>query len=205
MSKIYSEKLNKKEIEILQYIEEEISKKGNSPSLREISENTTLKSPTTVSKYLKNIEEKGYIEIVRKKGKISYIQLKREIYKRVEENENNNTRKISKVKISSVPLIGRIYDKENPFSSKNIEEIIGVPVEFAKQENVFAFKNTSNEFKDKGMPRSAIIVVDKKHRLIPGDYVAKYIDGKFSIAKYKRGEKTDIVGKVIGSYIDIKF
>ena len=91
------------------------------------------------------------------------------------------------------------------FTEINYEELISVPVSIGMEENLFAFKNISSELTEVGMPKSSIIIVDKKTKPIHGDFVAKYIDGQFNIIKYQRGEDEHIVGKIIGSYTDITY
>lgn len=203
MSNMYGKELNNIEKKILKYVEEYISKKSFSPSLREISENSSIKSPTTVKKHLNNLQEKGYIDIVIENNRMVGIKNKTELFINTETTKRRT--KLEKVKTAAIPLFGRIYEKTNLFTEINYEELISVPVSVGQEENLFAFKNTTNEFKEIGMPKSSIIIVDKKVNPIHGDYVAKYVDGKFNISKYQRGENENIIGKIIGSYIDITY
>lgn len=202
MNKIYGNELNNIEEEILKYISEYILDKNISPSLREISNSTVVKSPTTVRKYLDNIEKKGYIDIINENNRMVGINVKRDFFK--EKNTKRKT-KINKIKTAEIPLFGRIYEKTNLFTEVNYEELISVPVSAGMEENLFAFKNTSSEYREIGMPKSSIIVVDKKKKPIHGDYIAKYDNGKFDIAKYERGNDEGIIGKIIGSYTDITY
>ena len=203
MNKKYGDELNNLEKDLLKYIEKNISSKGVSPSLRDITENVDIKSPTTVKKYLNSIEEKGYIEIVEENNRMSGIRLKTKLFKEKKDTKRYST--IDNIKTASIPLFGRIYEKSNLFNEINYEELISVPVSVGMQENMFAFKANKDDFREMGMPKSSIIIVDKKIKPIHGDYVAKYVNGNFDIAKYERGKDEDIIGKIIGSYIDIKY
>lgn len=172
MSKDYSKELNSMQIKLLQYIEEYIKSKGISPSLREISENTNIKSPTTVKKYLNILEKQGYLNIIEVNNRMTGIKVKSGLFEDIKLNKKKS--KISKVKTAEIPLFGRIYEKDNLFTEINYEELISVPVSRGMEENLFAFKNNSSKFEENGMPKSSIIVVDKKVKPIHGDYVAKY-------------------------------
>lgn len=203
MNKVYGKELNNIQIKVLKYIEEYFKTKGISPSLREISENTGIKSPTTVKKYLSILEKKGYLNILKSNDRMIGIKLKNNLFKDVKLNKRKS--KISNIKTAAIPLFGRIYEKTNLFSEINYEELISVPVSRGMEENLFAFKNTSSKYNEKGMPKSSIIVVDKKKKPIHGDYVAKYKNGKFDISKYERGQDQNVIGKIIGSYINITY
>lgn len=203
MEKIYGKELNTIQTKVLKYIEEYIKTKGISPSLREISDNTKIKSPTTVKKHLNILEKQGYIKIIESNNRMSGIKIKNGLFEDIELNKRKS--KINKIKTAEIPLFGRIYEKNNLFSEINYEELISVPVSRGMEENLFAFKNTSSKYEESGMPKSSIIVVDKKIKPIHGDYVAKYSNGKFDILKYERGQDQDIIGKIIGSYINITY
>ena len=199
----YGEELNSNEKKLLKYISEYIDVKGISPSLREISKYTQIKSPTTVKKYLDNLQDKGYINIVKDNNKMFGINIKENIF--TEKINTERKTKINNIKTASIPLVGRIYEKNNLFTEINYEELISVPVSIGMEDNLFAFKNVSSEFRTIGMPKSAIVIVDKKTKPIHGDFVATYLDGKFEIIKYERGNDENIVGKIIGSYTDITY
>lgn len=202
MSKVYGKELNTTEEKILKYLSEYISEKNISPSLREISNFTKIKSPTTVRKYLDNLEIKGYIDIIIENNRMAGLNIKRNLF---EEKIMNRKTKINKFRTAEIPLFGRIYEKNNLFTEINYEELISVPVSVGMEENLFAFKNPTNDFIEVGMPKSSIVIVDKNIKPIHGDYIAKFVNGKFDIAKYERGNDQDIIGKIIGSYTDITY
>lgn len=61
--------LKDREKEILEFIVEQINKKGYAPTVREICKGTGLKSTATVHGYLTSLKEKGYIEYETGKGR----------------------------------------------------------------------------------------------------------------------------------------
>ena len=71
-------KISAKQQEILDYIKEEILKRGYPPAVREICEAVNLKSTSSVHSHLETLEKNGYIrsvkegsEIIRKKDAVS--------------------------------------------------------------------------------------------------------------------------------------
>lgn len=54
--------LNKKESDTLNVLVEYINQNGYAPSVREIMQILGLKSPSTVHRYLKRLQSKGFIE-----------------------------------------------------------------------------------------------------------------------------------------------
>lgn len=55
--------MNKKQEKILDFIKNYIEENQYPPSIREIAKGTSIKSTATVHKYLKILEELGYIEV----------------------------------------------------------------------------------------------------------------------------------------------
>ena len=61
--------LNKRERDILKFIEKEIVNRGFAPSVREICRAVGLNSTATVQGYLKSLEERGFIKKENQKGR----------------------------------------------------------------------------------------------------------------------------------------
>ena len=61
--------LNKREKDILDYIEKQSLKNGYPPSVREIGKAVGLRSTATVHGYLAKLEEKGYLKKESQKGR----------------------------------------------------------------------------------------------------------------------------------------
>ena len=55
--------LSKKQEQILEFLKEQVQKKGYPPSVREICNAVGLSSPSTVHGHLAKLEEKGYIRV----------------------------------------------------------------------------------------------------------------------------------------------
>ena len=58
------ERLTPRQLSILEFIIDEVRKKGYPPSVREIGQGVGLRSSSTVHAHLSKLEEKGYIRRV---------------------------------------------------------------------------------------------------------------------------------------------
>ena len=100
--------LNKRERDILKYIQKEMATKGYAPSVREIGKAVKLSSTATVQGYLKELESKGFIKKENQKGRT--LRLLRD-----SKGEDVNSQPDSDGKdyyndkeLVDVPVIGRI-------------------------------------------------------------------------------------------------
>ena len=97
--------LNKRQQDILEFIQRNIQRKGYPPSVREIGEAVGLSSSSTVHGHLNQLEEKGYIR--RDPTKPRAIEILNGPY--------------SLKTMVQVPLVGRIT-AGNPMAVENIED-----------------------------------------------------------------------------------
>lgn len=126
----YSKELTKIEKDILIFLNNFITLNSKAPTLREIAaaiDNSP--SPTTISKYLNNIAEKGYINIYRKKGRLNNITLKKKIFKDTKSTNN----------VNSIGIMSN--DEINNNDNLNQEDILDInEVTLGKEKKVRAIK-----------------------------------------------------------------
>ncbi len=120
--------LTKKQQIILDYIRDEVQKKGYPPSVREICEGVGLKSTSTVHGHLNKLEDKGYIRRDPTKpraiellgGADNVVQFKRDT--------------------AYVPIVGQVTAGQPILAVENIEETYPVPREFVEMANISCCK-----------------------------------------------------------------
>lgn len=103
--------LNQNELNILQFIKEQVDMFGYPPSVREICKGVNLKSTSSVHLYLSRLKEKGYI---------SKANLKTRALK-VYSQDSNKSNDIDTI---SIPLVGQVAAGEPILAEQNIEEYI---------------------------------------------------------------------------------
>lgn len=210
---MYTSELTKREKEVLEYIKEEyLRTSGYTPSYRKIMRAVNLSSTLQVFQVMEKLETKGLIKKITEmrgdnKVTVRYmlVHSDNEILDIINKAKQNEDR-LKSLNTAKIPLIGKLENKEDFFAPENIKEYIGVPEEYGKQENMFAFQSMNSNLAEVGIFRHSIVIVDKIQRYIAGDYVAIYDNTRINIQKYKRYRtKEDILGKVIGSYTRVTF
>ena len=187
--------LTEKQQDVYNFIIKQMNE-GFPPTVREICNNTGIKSTSTVHAILGVLEEEGYI---------------------VRDAKNSRAIKIdSGFDASMVPLVGRITAGKPILAVEEIEDYIPYPSK--DSEGLFALKVVGYSMKNVGIMDGDIIVADKNSACRNGDIVVG-MDGeeatvKRLVIKDKQvifmpenedfdpiyPENPTVLGKVVGSY-----
>ncbi len=156
--------LTKKQQVILDYIREEVQKKGYPPSVREICEGVGLKSTSTVHGHLNKLEEKGYIR--RDPTKPRAIEL-------LDSGDNivpfkRNT--------AYVPIVGEVTAGQPILAVENIEETFPVPTEFVENGEYFMLQIKGESMIEAGILDRDYVLVKQQQDAINGEIVVALIE-----------------------------
>ncbi len=110
-----SGKISTKQQEILDYIKDEILKKGYPPTVREICETVSLKSTSSVHSHLETLEKNGYIR--RDPTKPRAIEVCDDSFQMV------------RTETVSLPVVGNVAAGQPLLAEENIEEYFPVPAD----------------------------------------------------------------------------
>ena len=108
-------KISKKQQEILEYIKEEILKRGYPPAVREICNAVGLSSTSSVHAHLETLEKNGYIR--RDPTKPRAIEICDDSFQMV------------RTEMVSLPVVGRVAAGSPILAQENIEQYFPVPAE----------------------------------------------------------------------------
>lgn len=108
-------KISTKQQEILDYIKDEILKKGYPPTVREICETVSLKSTSSVHSHLETLEKNGYIR--RDPTKPRAIEVCDDSFQMV------------RTETVSLPVVGNVAAGQPILAEENIEEYFPVPAD----------------------------------------------------------------------------
>ena len=108
-------KITAKQQEILDFIKEEILKRGYPPAVREICEAVKLKSTSSVHSHLETLEKNGYIR--RDPTKPRAIEIVDENFQMVRRD------------MASLPIIGTVAAGQPIFAQQNIEGYFPIPTD----------------------------------------------------------------------------
>jgi len=168
--------LTKRQRKIFDFIVNEITAKGIPPTIDEIRQEFSFKSPTAVNDHLKALEKKGYIK------KHAYTSRGIEIIK-------NNL----KEKIIEIPILGYITAGEPIQPIEELQDKITVALnELGKSGDFYALRVQGNSMIDEGIFDGDIVVIKKQKTAENGQSVVAIIDGDKATLKKIYREKNKI-------------
>ncbi|AKL95375.1 LexA repressor [Clostridium aceticum] len=169
------EDLSSKQLEILQYMKQEISSKGYPPSVREICQAVALRSTSTVHGHLNKLEEKGYIR--RDPTKPRAIEI-------LNSGDSYDV-KLHK-EIIHVPILGKVTAGEPILAVENIEETFPLPIDFLRNSNedVFILSIKGESMIEAGILDGDYVVVSKQSHAANGDIVVALLDNEATVKKF---------------------
>ncbi|MBO8176985.1 transcriptional repressor LexA [Aeribacillus pallidus] len=203
-------KLTKRQQDILEFIKEEVRKKGYPPSVREIGEAVGLASSSTVHGHLARLESKGLIRRDPTKPRaIEILDL--------EEDQ------IPKQNVVNVPIVGKVTAGQPITAIENVEEYFPLPERLAPaDEQVFMLEVMGDSMIDAGILDGDYVIVRQQKTANNGDIVVAMTEDNEATVKRFFKEKdmirlqpenptlepiflrnVTILGKVIGVYRQI--
>ncbi|AYV66358.1 repressor LexA [Niallia circulans] len=205
------QKLSKRQLDILEYIKEEVKLKGYPPSVREIAEAVGLASSSTVHGHLARLESKGLIR--RDPTKPRAIEI-------LDLEESN----IPKYNIINVPVVGKVTAGMPITAIENVEEYFPLPERLApSDEQIFMLEVMGESMIEAGILDGDYVIVRQQHSANNGDIVVAMTEEDEATVKRFFKERdfirlqpenstmepiilrnVSILGKVIGVYRHIQ-
>jgi len=204
-------KLSKRQQMILDFIKDEVSKKGYPPSVREIAEAVGLASSSTVHGHLARIESKGYIR--RDPTKPRAIEI-------LDQSEESG---IPKEAARYAPVIGKVTAGLPITAVENIEEFIPLPSSSASADDqLFVLIIEGESMIEAGILDGDMVIVKQQNTAQNGEIVVAMTDEDEATVKrfFKDNDhirlqpenatmdalvysEVTILGKVVGLYRNI--
>ena len=187
---------------ILEFIEQEIEKKGYPPSVREIGDAVGLKSTSTVHGHLCRLESRGL--------------LRRDAMKpRAMEGKATNK---SSDGMRTVPVVGNVAAGSPILAEEYIEDQVSLPESMVGDGTNFILKVHGDSMINCGIMDGDYVVVHKQNTANNGEIVVAIIDGSATVKRFYRENgrfrlqpenntmapiytrRVDIAGKVVSVY-----
>lgn len=172
--------LTEKQIEILNFLKEELNRKGYPPSVREICSAVDLKSTSTVHSHLNKLEEKGYIRKDPTKPRA------------IEILDFNNENFFGRKEIINIPLVGSVTAGSPILAVENIEDFIPLPSSLIEVNNTFMLKVKGESMIDAGILDGDYIIVNQQSVARNGEIVVALIEDNEATVKRFFKEKNQI-------------
>ncbi len=197
-------KISSKQAEILEYIKEQILKKGYPPAVREICEAVHLSSTSSVHSHLETLEKNGYIR--RDPTKPRAIEICDDSFQMVRKE------------MTSIPMIGTVAAGQPILATENIEGYFPLPVEFAPNAESFILKVKGESMINVGIFDGDQIFVERCNTARNGDTVVALVDDSATVKTFYKEDghirlqpendnmdpiivdNCDIIGKVFGVF-----
>ena len=163
-------KITPKQQEILEYIKQQILKKGYPPAVREICEAVHLKSTSSVHSHLETLEKNGYIR-------------KDPTKPRAIENLDDSFQ-LTRREMVNIPVIGSVAAGQPIFAAENIETYFPVPSEFIPNQEVFMLHVKGDSMMNAGIFDGDTILVKHQNTASNGDMVVALLDDSATVKTY---------------------
>ena len=163
-------KISAKQQEILDYIKEEILKRGYPPAVREICEAVNLHSTSSVHSHLETLEKNGYIR--RDPTKPRAIEICDDNFQMV------------RTEMVSLPVVGQVAAGTPILAEENIDSYFPVPAELVPQGESFVLKVKGDSMINVGIFSGDQIFVNACNTAHNGDTVVALIDDSATVKTF---------------------
>lgn len=164
-------KITAKQLEILEYIKEEILKRGYPPAVREICEAVHLKSTSSVHSHLETLEKNGYIR--RDPTKPRAIEICDDSFQMV------------RTEMVSLPVIGTVAAGQPILAEENIQSYFPVPADMIPSGDAsFVLKVKGDSMINAGIFSGDQIFVQSCNTAHNGDTVVALVDDSATVKTF---------------------
>ncbi len=165
-----SGKITAKQQEILNYIKDEILKRGYPPTVREICETVNLKSTSSVHSHLETLEINGYIK--RDATKPRAIEICDDSFQMV------------RTEMVSLPVLGNVAAGMPILAEENIQDYFPVPADVVPRGDSFILNVRGDSMINAGIFNGDRVFVNVCNTASNGDMVVALIDDSATVKTF---------------------
>ena len=174
--------LSDKQMAILEVIQRSIARYGYPPSMREIGDAVGLKSLSSVTHQLNQLELSGYLR--RDAGKTRAMEVLIDLPGVSTENPADTAPAVGDAAL--VPLVGHIAAGVPITAEQQVEEIFPLPRQLVGKGDLFMLKVQGESMIDAAICDGDWVVVRAQATADNGDIVAAMLDGEATVKRFKR-------------------
>lgn len=181
--------LSPKEKAFLEFVESEIRSTGICPSYQEIMDHFGFASFNSVQNYLRQLSNKGYIEVSpHQKRAIRILHssqaVQQEFDRRFSTGSSREPLLQARGEILSLPLMGRVAAGQPIERIKNDEFIEVPPVMVKKPDSTFVLEVEGDSMIDEGIWDGDYLLVQKQETAKNGDIVVASVDNEATVKRF---------------------
>lgn len=166
------------------FIKRFLSEKGYPPTIREICKGIDIKSTSTISYYLKKLEESN--RIVKGSYKNRALQLTENVQNIKKSQELGYETSITPI---SLPVVGTIAAGAPIWAEQNITDNIILSGNLFRGRDMFILKIKGDSMVGAGILNGDYVVISRQNIAQNGEIVAAMIDGEATVKRFYK--KTD--------------
>ena len=174
--------LSDKQLAILEVIQRSIARHGYPPSMREIGDAVGLKSLSSVTHQLNQLELSGYLR--RDPGKTRAMEVLIDLPGTSTENPADTAPAVGDAAL--VPLVGRIAAGIPITAEQQVEEIFPLPRQLVGKGDLFMLKVSGESMIDAAICDGDWVVVRSQPDADNGDIVAAMLDEEATVKTFRR-------------------
>jgi repressor LexA len=159
--------------QIMATIRDRVVRDGYSPSTREISESVGL-SPSTVSKHLANLEDKGFL----RRGSAMSRPIDVRLFLQPAARASKDS--------VPVPVVGDIAAGTPISAEEHVDDVLNLPRDLTGRGTVFGLRVRGDSMVDAAICDGDIVVVRQQSEAHSGQIVAAMIDGEATVKVYRK-------------------
>ena len=174
--------LSEKQLAILEVIQHSIQVNGYPPSMREIGDAVGLKSLSSVTHQLGQLELSGYLR--RDPGKTRAMEVLVDLPGTSTENPADSAPSVGDA--AMVPLVGRIAAGTPITAQQHVEEIFPLPRQLVGNGELFMLKVSGDSMIDAAICDGDWVVVRTQNTAENGEIVAAMLDGEATVKTFRK-------------------
>ena len=172
--------LTPRQRQILEFVDDEVGRRGYPPSVREIGKAVGLTSTSTVHAHLSALVAKGYLLRDATKPRALGVQF-----------EASSGAPLERRPVRHVPLVGDVAAGTGVLAAENVDEVQPLPSDFTGEGPVFMLRVRGESMIDAGILHGDHVVVRQQPTAEKGDIVVAGIPGEEATVKIfsRKGDK----------------
>lgn len=158
------------------FIKNYLNEKGYPPTIREICKGIDIKSTSTISYYLRKLEESN--RIVKGSYKNRALQLTEQQPEKAANNESQIDNYIT------IPLVGTIAAGSPILAEENLDDNIMFSEHLFTGTDMFMLKVKGDSMVNMGILDGDYVIISKQQTASNGEVIAAMIDGEATVKRY---------------------
>ena len=184
--------LTARQRKVLEFLRDEIEKRGYPPSMREIGAAVGLTSTSSVAHQLRALEALGYVKRDPNRPRALEIFLpdvmaaRRSMGSAVESTFDETGIGDALPQATNVPLVGRIAAGGPILATEQVEEIFPLPKSLVGDGTLFLLEVSGDSMIDAAICNGDYVVIRQEQTANNGDIVAALLDGEATVKTFQR-------------------